>query len=145
MYLNQITIVGYVAREAKVCKAESGKDFVRLAVAVGRGKDLPTDFFDVVVFEKNLEIAREIAQKGNLILVQGSMFSYKNDEGIINWNLRADKILLMKKKENSEEEEKPGTSSINRKKKKLNNEYEIYTPPQVIEALKQAHAQKSEY
>lgn len=134
MYMNQITIVGYVSREAKIYQGESGKEFVRLTVAVSRGKDLPTDFFDIVVFEKNIKIAEEVAQKGNLVLIQGSMLSYKNGEGIVNWNLRADKILLMRRKENEEDCQKRNT-----KKKKITDEYEIYTPPYVLEELKKGN------
>lgn len=111
MYMNQLTIVGNVTRDAQVVTTNSGKEIVRFAIAVNRGKDQPTDFFEIAAFEKSW--ALDLAKKGALMLVQGSMRSNKSDDGVTYWAVWADKILLMNSREKKEESNK---KSSNKKK-----------------------------
>lgn len=111
MYLNQITIVGNATRDAE-SKTENGLQRTRFAVAVSRGKDLPTDFFEVTCWDK--AHVDKIVTKGSLVLVQGAMRSYKDSNDNRYWGITADKVLLMNSKK------KP--------KNPKQEEYEIYDP-----------------
>ena len=66
MFMNQITIVGNVTRDAETITTNSGKKVVRFGVAVNRGKDQPTDFFEVACWGKSW--AADVAKKGVLVL-----------------------------------------------------------------------------
>ncbi len=98
MNLNQITIVGYVTRDAEVTTVTSGKEVTNFTVAVNQGADqTAADFFNVECWEKSW--AKDVALKGALVLVQGSMRSKKSQDGKTYWHINADKVLLMKRKE----------------------------------------------
>ncbi|MFZ2538264.1 MAG: single-stranded DNA-binding protein [Oscillospiraceae bacterium] len=99
MNLNQITIVGYVTRDAEVTTTKSGKEVTNFTVAVKQGSDQPVaDFFSVECW--GMSWAKDVASKGSLVLVQGSMRSKKGSDGKIYWHINADKVLLMKRKDN---------------------------------------------
>lgn len=100
MNLNQITIVGYVTRDAEVTTTKSGKEVTNFTVAVNQGSDQPVaDFFSVECWE--MSWVKNIASKGSLVLVQGSMRSKKGQDGKTYWHIKADKALLMKRKDNT--------------------------------------------
>lgn len=98
MNLNQITIVGYVTKDAEVATTKSGKEVTNFTVAVNQGSDQAvTDFFNVECW--GMAWAKDVASKGSLVLVQGSMRSKKSSDGKIYWRINADKVLLMKRKD----------------------------------------------
>jgi len=49
----------------------SGKAICMMRLAVGRGKDLPTDFINITAWEKLAETCANNLTKGRLILVEG--------------------------------------------------------------------------
>lgn len=122
MYLNQITLIGNVTRDAEIYTTNSGKEVVKFGVAVSRGKDLPTDFFEVTCWERAW--AANIAKKGVLILVQGEMRSSKSEDGKVYWSVNANKILLMNSREKKDAEKKKGSS----KPRNKDSEYPLYNP-----------------
>lgn len=124
MYLNQITIVGNVTRDAEVFTTRNGKEVIRFAVAVNRGKDQPTDFFEVACWEKPW--ALDLAKKGALILIQGPMRSNRSEDGITYWTIFADKVILMNSRK--KETEKAKASQNKKSRKKSEPDYEIYVP-----------------
>lgn len=121
MYMNQITIVGNVTRNAEAITTHSGKQVTRFAVAVNRGKDQPTDFFEIAAWEKAWAV--DVAKKGVLVLVQGSMRSSRSEDGTIYWAVNADKILLMNRRETKKDDN--GSKASSRKKDK-GSEYPLY-------------------
>ena len=121
MYMNQITVVGNVTRDAAVFTTKDGKEVIRFGVAVNRGKEQPTDFFEVACWEKPW--ALDLAKKGALVLIQGPMRSNKSEDGIIYWNIFADKVLLMNSREKKED-----TKKGSQKGKEIPNEYPLYEP-----------------
>lgn len=119
MYMNQLTIVGNVTRDAEVIVTNSGKEVIRFAVAVNRGKDQSADFFEVACWEKPW--ALDLAKKGALILIQGPMLSNRSEDGITYWTVWADKVLLMNSRKTPPQRQKS--------KKKMDTEFtDIYVP-----------------
>lgn len=125
MYMNQLTIVGNVTRDAEVFTTNNGKEVVRFAVAVNRGKDQPADFFEIACWEKPW--ALELAKKGTLILIQGPMRSNRSEDGITYWTIWADKILLMNSRKS-----KPTPQKKKSKKNRESELGEIYVPENQI-------------
>ncbi len=107
MNLNQITIVGYVTRDAEVSATTSGKEVANFTVAVNLGKDQPVaDFFNVECW--GMPWAKDVASKGSLVLVQGPMRSKTGNDGRTYWRIKADKLLLMKRKDNGAADNQKG-------------------------------------
>ncbi len=116
---NRLEIIGNVTRDAEVITTKNGKELVRFAVAVNRGKDQPADFFEVACWERPW--VADVAKKGRLILVEGRMLSNRSDDGITYWTVSADKVNIFPYQYNRKE------TSKNQKSKKKETDYtEIY-------------------
>jgi|GEM_PF-5071872 len=113
MYFNQITIVGYATRDAENKDTKSEKVISKFAVGVSRGKDQPTDFFEVTCFEKPW--VAEAVTKGSLVMVQGSMRSNKGNDAKTYWGITADKVMVLNKKESKNEEISDATGKSGKK------------------------------
>lgn len=97
-YMNETTILGHAGREPELSYLQSGQAICKFSVAVSRGKDKPTDWFNVVAFGKTGEIAAEQIKKGIVVLVKGQMQSNKYEEKMY-WNLIANRIYTFTKPE----------------------------------------------
>ena len=75
-----------------------GNMYCKFSVAVGRGKDLPTDWYNVVCFGKTAEIAAENVRKGVLVEVYGRMQSNKHEDKTF-WDLIAQRVYTFSPKE----------------------------------------------
>lgn len=132
MHMNQITIVGNVTRDAEIIMTNSGKELVRFGVAVNRGKDLPTDFFEVTAWERSW--AADVAKKGVLILVQGEMRSNRSEDGLVYWGINAHKVLVMNRREKKEDSK--GKKSSSQRRRNKDSDYPIYVPDSELKDLK---------
>lgn len=83
MVLNKVHLVGRVGREPEVKYFESGKMVCNFAIAVNRNtsnRDDPPDWFDLELWDKTAEVAKNFVRKGSLIGITGSLkFDRWND------------------------------------------------------------------
>lgn len=81
--MNSIMLTGYVTN-VPTTTTHGELAITKFSFAVKRkGKEDKTDYFDVVTFGKQAQLAADYIKKGILLGIQGSMLnnSYKNKEG----------------------------------------------------------------
>jgi single stranded DNA-binding protein len=96
-YYSDTRILGHAGRDAEPATSQNGNSYCKFSVAVSRGKDLPTDWYNVVCFGKTAEIAAETVRKGCLVEVHGQMQSNKREEREY-WNLVAHRVYTFDKR-----------------------------------------------
>jgi single-strand DNA-binding protein len=99
-YLNDCKIMGHLGRDPELSYSQTGTAICKFSVAVSRGKDKDTDWFNVVCFGKSAEIAVESLSKGSLVLALGSMQASKYNEKTY-WTLVANRVYALGKNINS--------------------------------------------
>lgn len=95
---SETRILGHAGRDAESMTAQNGNLYCKFSVAVSRGKDMPTDWFNVVAFGKTAEIAQENVRKGALVEVYGRMQSNKHEDKVY-WDLIAQRVYTFTPKE----------------------------------------------
>lgn len=85
-YINETKIMGYLGRPAEVRYSQAGKPYANFSIAVSRGKDKETDWFDCTIFNDAAERMATEADKGSLVYVEGAMQSRKY-EGKTYWSV----------------------------------------------------------
>ncbi len=73
--MNNVVLIGNLARDPELKYTGSGKAVARITVAVNRGwgKDKEADFIDVTVWEKQAEACGQYLTKGSKVGVQGRL------------------------------------------------------------------------
>ncbi len=99
-YFNDCQILGHAGKDPSLEYLQSGQALCKFSVAVSRGKEKPTDWFNIVAFGKTAEIAAEQVKKGSIVLIKGAMQSNKYEEKTY-WNLMANRIYVFAKNESS--------------------------------------------
>lgn len=82
--MNKVELLGRLVKDVEIAKSKSGNDYAKFTLAVNRKqKDAPTDFFNCIAFGKLPEIIKKYTEKGNRILIVGTIQneSYKDNEG----------------------------------------------------------------
>jgi single-strand DNA-binding protein len=83
MTLNKVHLVGRAGRDPEVKYFESGKVVCNFTIAVNRNtsnRDEPPDWFDLEIWDKTAEVAKNYVKKGSLIGISGSLkFDRWND------------------------------------------------------------------
>ena len=81
--MNKVFLVGNFARDPELRQTQSGKSYMRNAVAVNhaRSKNQPADFYNVLAWEKTAEFISKYFKKGSKILIEGHLqpSSYEKD------------------------------------------------------------------
>jgi single-strand DNA-binding protein len=90
--MNSIHIIGRLTKDPEARTTASGKQMVKLSVAVNKGKDKDADFFDVTVFDRHAEFVMNYLTKGRLVGVSGAMNSNKGTNGTTYWGINANQI-----------------------------------------------------
>lgn len=76
-YFNTVSLVGRAGQDTEMKYFESGSAKAEVSIAIGRGKDKNgeevTDWFKVVFWGRQAEIAGEYVKKGSLIGVDGTV------------------------------------------------------------------------
>lgn len=72
-YDNSITVRGNLARDIDLRYSAAGKAFAVSAVAVSEGKDKEASFVDFIIFGELAERAAESFEKGNRVIVVGTI------------------------------------------------------------------------
>lgn len=77
MFMNRVILAGYLGRDPELSYSTAGKPLARTSLAVSRGKangkDMGTDWIDLVFFGKTAEAVCEYTKKGDPLLVEGSL------------------------------------------------------------------------
>ena len=110
MSLNKVHLVGRVGRDPEVKYFESGKVVANFTIAVNRNtsnRDEPPDWFDLEIWDKTAEVAKNYVRKGSLIGVTGSLkFDRWNDRTTGDERqkpvIRVDKLDLLGSKKDDE-------------------------------------------
>ena len=76
--LNTVMLVGRLAQDIEVKKLDSGKDVVRVSLAVNRGYKnaegvYETDFFDCVLWDGLANNVNDYCKKGDVVGVRGRL------------------------------------------------------------------------
>ncbi len=81
--MNNVVLIGNLARNPELKYTDNGKAVTRITVAVNRGwgKEKGADFIDVTVWEKQAEACHQYLTKGSKVGVQGRLQvrSYEKD------------------------------------------------------------------
>ena len=112
--LNQIVLVGRLAKEVEVKELESGKKVSNITLAVPRSfknvdGEYETDFIDCVLWDMVASNTKEYCHKGDIIGVKGRLQSseYENEDGTKakKQEVVAEKITFLSSKPRDKEEE----------------------------------------
>ena len=116
--MNSLTIKGRLTKAPEVRTWDNGNTVCSFSVAVDRrfknkSGEYETDFFNVSAWNKTGEFVSRYFDKGQEILVQGSMQSRKHadDDGTSRtyWEVRADSVEFCGKKGDRQEQTVPST------------------------------------
>lgn len=76
--LNDVKLTGRLVRDPKESESESGKTIAYITLAVGGGEDY-TNFIDITLFDNLADVVLKHKNKGDELLVEGELRSYKKD------------------------------------------------------------------
>lgn len=81
---NKVILVGRITYISEMRSLPSGKNVINFGIAVDRGFNDQTDFFNIVTFDKKASFVENYLEKGKLILVEGSLRynKYTDREGV---------------------------------------------------------------
>ena len=80
--MNNVNLVGRFVRDLELKYSKEGKAMLKSSIAVSRTKEI-TDFINIVAFGKTAELIAEYHKKGDLIALNGSIWtgSYDAQDG----------------------------------------------------------------
>ena len=96
--MNNVNIVGRFVRDLELKYSKEGKAMLKSSVAVSRTKEI-TDFINIVAFGKTAELIAEYHKKGDLIALNGSIWtgSYeKEGQKIYTFEVCVNQITFVK-------------------------------------------------
>lgn len=70
---NKVILVGRLTRDPEAKMDKYGKLFSTFTIAVDRGYNDETDFFDCMAFKNSADFVNKYLTKGRLVLVEGSI------------------------------------------------------------------------
>ena len=72
--INQVILMGRLTRDPEMRTTASGKNVCSVGLAVDRqGQEGQADFFDVIAWEKTVELVNQYLSKGRRCLIQGRL------------------------------------------------------------------------
>ena len=96
--MNSVNLVGRFVRDLELKYSKEGKAMLKSSIAVNRSKDV-TDFINIVAFGKTAELISEYHGKGDLIAIQGAIWtgSYeKEGQKIYTFEVCVNQITFVK-------------------------------------------------
>lgn len=82
--MNKVEIMGRLTKDVEIQKAKSGNDYAKFTLAIPRKLEKDkTDFIDCVAFGKLAETLVKYVEKGNRLIVTGSinLNDYEDKDG----------------------------------------------------------------
>ena len=77
--MNNVNLVGRFVRDLELKYSKEGKAMLKSSIAVSRTKDV-TDFINIVAFGKTAELIAGYHKKGDLIALNGSIWTGSYDK-----------------------------------------------------------------
>ena len=110
--LNQVVLVGRIAKEFETIEMDNGKKVSKFSLAVPRSYknidgEYETDFIEVDLWNGVAEAALEYCRKGDLIAIKGRIQSdtyEKDDEKKHSTKVVAEKLTFLSSKSKTEQE-----------------------------------------
>ena len=102
--MNSVNIVGRFVRDLELKYSKEGKAMLKSSVAVSRTKEI-TDFINIVAFGKTAELIAEYHKKGDLIALNGSIWtgSYeKEGQKVYTFEVCVNQITFVKPAKNEQ-------------------------------------------
>ena len=96
--MNNVNLVGRFVRDLELKYSKEGKAMLKSSIAVSRNKEI-TDFINIVAFGKTAELIAEYHKKGDLIALNGSIWtgSYeKEGQKIYTFEVCVNQITFVK-------------------------------------------------
>lgn len=80
--MNKVIMMGRITHDLELKTTQSGKLICKFSIAVDRkyqkrGEEKKTDFFNVAAWDKTAEFVTKYFGKGQLILIEGELQTYK--------------------------------------------------------------------
>ena len=115
--MNNVNLVGRFVRDLELKYSKEGKAVLKSSIAVNRSKDV-TDFINIVAFGKTAELIAEYHKKGDLIALNGSIWtgSYeKEGQKVYTFEVAVNSITFVKpaKSESSGAKKEDDNSDLN--------------------------------
>lgn len=81
--MNKVEMSGRLTKDVEILKSKSGVEYAKFTLAVKRRQGEETDFFNCTAFGKQVEALEKYTEKGNRIIVVGSIQndSYTDKDG----------------------------------------------------------------
>lgn len=123
--LNKVILIGNTTKDVEIHTTSSGKKIGNLDIAVQRdfknsNGERETDFFKVVLFEKQAELCFQYLKKGNKIAVTGKLQNrtYEGNDGVKRTvtEVIAESVEFLTPRENKAESE---TTSVKKTRPQL--------------------------
>ena len=70
--MNKIELMGRIVKDIEIQKSKAGKEYIKNTIAVRKDDD-NTLFIDFMVFGKSAEAMNKYAEKGNRIIIEGTL------------------------------------------------------------------------
>ena len=105
--MNNVNLIGRLTRDNNLKYSKDGKAIFKNCIAVNRDKE-NTDFINIVAFGKTAELIAEYHKKGDLIAINGSIWtgSYdKEGQKVYTFEVYVNQITFVKSAEKKEETE----------------------------------------
>lgn len=106
--LNQVTLIGRMARDVVLQRTQNGTPYIRFTLAVSRtrGVNQITDYINCVAWRQTAEFIVRTSVKGSLLLVQGEInvntYYDKNNQPRTNVDVTANNVLPLETKEQTD-------------------------------------------
>ena len=110
--MNSVNLVGRFVRDLELKYSKEGKAMLKSSIAVNRSKDV-TDFINIVAFGKTAELIAEYHKKGDLIAIQGAIWtgSYeKEGQKVYTFEVCVNQITFVKPAKSNNNSEKEDDS-----------------------------------
>lgn len=105
---NKVFLIGRVVNEPSLKYSQQGKAISTFSIAVDRTNE-ETDFFEIVSFDKQAEIASKYLTKGRLIMIEGRIQTrtYESQDGTKRkiYEIIAESFRMLDKKPDQERKE----------------------------------------
>ena len=111
--MNNVNLVGRFVRDLDLKYSKEGKAMLKSSIAVSRTKEI-TDFINIVAFGKTAELIAEYHRKGDLIALNGSIWtgSYdKEGQKVYTFEVCVNQITFVKSAKNESSGASAGESN----------------------------------
>ena len=124
MALNKVIMVGRLTADPELKMTQNGTQVCSFSLALSKGKDQPSDFFDFVAWRNTAEFLSRYFKKGDGIGVVGKLtvdsFTDKDGNKRKSYKVTADEVFFVEGKRSAEE----GTNTAPAEKTAYSAKYE---------------------